>query len=207
MKSYPLSDEVLDTLGDKVLEAIEGAVAATRADLSRYRQTLPDFVVSHSSRGLANWIHDRLWHHLVTELHGQDRVRLLDSGPTREIFVDDRYRVRVKRHSRTGAVASYPTRAAVEFMEQPQLFTSDGYTENHLIVGYEWDEKRFEIGRTVLSMRDGIDNVVWLVALGDEHAGAGPALIPSVASPQRPVVDVRPQGGVTSAPEASGEHR
>ena len=207
MKSYPLSEEVLEALGDKVLEALEGAVAATRDDLSLYRQTLPDFVASHSSRGLANWIHDRLWHHLVTELYGQDRVRVLDSGSTREIFVDDKYRVRVKRHSRTGAVVSYPTRAAIEFMEQPQLFTSDGYPEHHLIVGYEWDQKRFEIGQTVLSMRDGIDNVVWLVALGDEHTEARLPAVPPVESPQRPVVDVRPQGGVTSAPEASGEHR
>ena len=207
MKSYLLSEEVLEALGDKVLEAVEGAVAATRDDLSLYRQTLPDFVASHSSRGLANWIHDRLWHHLVTELHGQDRVRILDSGPTREIFVDDKYRVRVKRHSRTGAVASYPTRAAIEFMEQPQLFTSDDYTENHLIIGYKWDQKRFEIGRTVLSMHDGIDNVVWFVSLGDEHTGIGQPLAPSAASPQRPVIDVRSQGGVTSAPEASGEHR
>lgn len=207
MKSYPLSEVVLETLGDKVLEAIVGAVSATRADLSLYRQRLPDIVASHSPRGLANWIHDRLWHHLVTELEEQDDVRILDRGPTREIYIDERYRVRVKRHSRKGAVASYPTRAALEFMEQSQLFGFDSSTEHHLIVGYEWDQGRFEIGRAVLSMRDGIDNLVWLVVLEDEHAQAVTPMARPVQSPSRPMIDVHPQGGVTSGPEASGEHR
>ena len=126
MKSYPLSEVVLETLGDKVLEAIVGAVSATRADLSLYRQRLPDIVASHSPRGLANWIHDRLWHHLVTELEEQDNVRILDRGPTREIYINERYRVRVKRHSRKGAVASYPTQSATNTEDQPKTPPLDG---------------------------------------------------------------------------------
>jgi len=60
MFSYPGADEVLDDLGDKVVEAFARSVARARADLAEYRRLKPSWVAQSSERGLANWIHDRL---------------------------------------------------------------------------------------------------------------------------------------------------
>ncbi len=206
MKSYPSEPDVLEELGDKVREAIVNAVDATRADLARYRQEFPDFVSQHSARGLANWIHDHLWHHVATNLGEQDHVKILDKGATRELVIHGRYRVRVKRHDQTGSVRTYPTQGALEFMAQPEQLTFDGLSMHHLIVGYEWDVRQFEIGSAVLSLRDG-KNVLWYRRLGDENIEYEPALFPRVLSPQRPVVEVVGSDDVISGEETSGGYR
>ncbi len=65
---------VLDELGDKVLEALAASVTGARRDFLRYQGTLPEFAAQASSRGSANWIHDRLWHH-VRALLDLERLR------------------------------------------------------------------------------------------------------------------------------------
>lgn len=212
MKSHPDSGAVLPDLGDKVLGAIVEAVSATRDDLERYNQEFPDFVADHSQRCLANWIHDRLWRQLVARLDGQPHVRIVDKEPTREIIVDGasygQYRIRVKRHrGRKGAVATYPTRAAISFMHQLQLDIFDDLPIHHLIVGYEWDHRLHVIVRPVLSLRDGIANVIWLEALDDAQAQAVEPLHQPVHAPSRPGFDKGTQTGVALSPEADGEHR
>ena len=212
MKSHPTSRVVLPDLGDKVLRASVEAVSATREDLERYTREFPDFVANHSQRCLANWIHDRLWHQLVARLDDQPHVRIVDKEPTREIIVDGtshgQYRIRVKRHrGRKGAVATYPTRAAISFMHQLQLGIFDDRPIYHLIVGYEWDHHSHVIARPVLSLRDGIANVIWLEALDDEQAEAVAPLHQPVHAPSRPGFGEGTQTGVALSPEADGEHR
>lgn len=131
MNSYRNSDEVCEGLGEKVLEALGSAIPRTRLDLERYRTSLPDIVATSSSRGLANWFHDRVWHHLVSDLQDLDNVVIVDKGPVREIVVDGTYRVRIKRHDRRGRVSTYPTQTALEFLSQPsEQLVLDGLAQN-----------------------------------------------------------------------------
>lgn len=65
----------------------------------------PRFVAEHSSRGLANWIHDRMWAHAMIELDEIEQVHLIEVGATREINVGLEFRIRLKRHARPGQSA------------------------------------------------------------------------------------------------------
>ena len=121
-----------------------------------------------SPRGLANWIHDRLWHWVVTHFEGIEDAVIVEKGATREVTVNGKFRIRLKRHSESGRVSTYPTQAALEFMEQPaEQLTLDGLEMMHLIVGYRWESDTHEIGPAVLSLRDGLDNPLWEVELSE----------------------------------------
>ncbi|MDE0170653.1 MAG: hypothetical protein OXS29_14290 [bacterium] len=191
MKSYPDSEKILEDLGDKVLEAFSEAMSAARADLAQYRQDSPEFVVDASPRGLANWIHDRLMKRLIDAVEGMDHVSVVESGPTRELFVSGStllYRIRAKRHDVVGNVRTYPTQGALEFLEQTFQPTLDGLFEVHLILGYRWEADSYEIGPTVLSLRDGIENIIWLIELdrpGSTGSGATDLRPPSLPDPPR----------------------
>ncbi len=99
-------------LGDKVVHGLSRAVTLGRNDLADYRAIRPGWVASSSERGLASWIHDRIWYHLVAQVDGIDEVTIVDQEPTREMYVGVTYRVRVKRHHTDGTVNSYPTPTA-----------------------------------------------------------------------------------------------
>lgn len=191
MKSYPDSEAVLEDLGDKVLEAFSEATSGSRADLARYRRNSPEFVVDASPRGLANWIHDRMMKRLIDAVEGMGHVSVVESGPTREIFVSGStllYRIRVKRHDIVGNVSTYPTQGALEFLEQTFQPTLDGLFEVHLILGYRWEADAYEIGPTVLSLRDGMKNIIWLIELdrpGSTGTGATDLRSPSLPGPPR----------------------
>lgn len=197
MISYPQSNVVLAALGDKVVDALTAAVARTREDLVTYRAGNPLWVAEASERGLAGWIHDRLWAALVELLHDNPDVHLLESGPTRDVIVSSRYRIRMKRHDISGNVASYPTQGAMEFFAQPSIPTLEGMDQVHLIAGYSWTKDLREIGAAVLSMRDGKNNVIWLVDL-DAHAGALAGtttggftpIAPAIDTPVAPVIEL-----------------
>ena len=216
MKSCPSSDVVLSGLGEEFCRAIVRAKSQTLKDYDDYKQRFPEFVADHTQRGLANWLHDRYWQHVVAETAAVAVVIVIDSEPTRELLVpvspDGYCRARVKRHhTPSGAVASYPTRAATAFMHQPQLDLL-GLADQpvyHLIIGYEWDRSTHPIGRATLSLRDGIDNVVWLKALDDEQAEpvAPVPLRPPVGSPPDPSLDMVGQADIASSPEAEDAHR
>lgn len=163
---------VLDELGDKVLEALAASVTGARRDFLRYQAALPDFAAQASSRGSANWIHDRLWHHVRALLDDVDDVLLIDLGVTREIVLGGRYRIRMKRHRPPAQVATYPTQTAMDFMSQaPQQLVLDGLEQVNLIAGYVWFGDSSEIGPAVLSMRDGQDNVLWVHELPETDLG------------------------------------
>ncbi len=196
MNSYPESQEVLSGLGEKVTHSLARAVKLASKDLRTYRDAYPTWVAQASERGLANWIHDRLWAHLTALLDGHPGVTLSDAEPTREIVVGLGYRLRVKRHREDGQVSSYATQTALEFFAQGVQDTFPGLEEVRLVAGYEWEADSREIGEAVLSLRDGHDNVVWLVALPDvsEAGGSVTPVRPTAPVPSLPSVDVPAPG-------------
>src|SRR5215204_157668 len=105
----PEPHDVCGDLGDKVIHGISWAVRQARYELEEYRRLHPGWVAQSTERGLANWIHDRLWAWIVVALDGLDGVTVIDHEPIRELYVGTRYRLRVKRHHLDGRVASYPT--------------------------------------------------------------------------------------------------
>ena len=200
MKSHPTSGEVLEALGDKVINALGATAFEARNDLDRYRSTFPEFVADASERGLANWIHDRLWHHLVGNFEDTVTVQFVEHGPIREILVDDAYRLRIKRHDAHGRVASYPTATANAFFEQLSLeLRLDGETEVRLIAGYLWVPETREIGPAVLSYRDGVDNLVWMVELPEPSHGAAALPIAGPTVPPQPQIALPDADGRSGA--------
>lgn len=185
----------LDDLGDKVLEAIAASVVNARADYRLYQTSHPDFVAQASSRGLANWIHDRLWHHLSALLSETDGIFLIERGATKEIVVGLRYRIRAKRHAPPAQVATYPTLSALAFLQQPpDDLVLAGLEEIHLIAGYVWLSERAEIGPPVLSLRDGQDNVQWIHEIPESGAAGAPASVttlPPLDEPEESAVRSR----------------
>lgn len=195
-------ESVLDGLGDKVVHALGKAVSLTRNDLRDYRQLRPDWVSGHSERGLANWISDRLWVHVQTELDSISDARTRELGATREVMVSGRYRFRFKRHDLEGSVSTYPTATAVEFLEQsPQL---PGLEQLNLIAGYEWDRDQRSIVRAVLSLRTDQEHIVWLATLpetGDDSARV--LTLPTSDGPAQPAIELNPD--LRSRDEAEGQ--
>lgn len=160
-----------------------------------------DWVAQSSVRGLSNWLHDRLWHHLATELDTVDGVHLVDLGPTREVIIGVRYRIRMKRHDLVGRVNTYPTQTALAFFEQERSEpTLDTLEEIRLIAGYEWDPDTREMGRAVLSLRDGQDNILWLVEIpSDGGEGTVDLIVPPVPGPTLPTITVPDEADETES--------
>lgn len=195
MDRYPTPDEVLAALGDKIVAGLGRAVAGARQDLAEYRAARPDFVADHSCRGLANWIHDRMWAHAVGALDGIPNLSCVDSGPSRDIYVGMEFHIRLKRHSPTGAIRNYPTATALAFITQePDLLTLLGIRTLNICVGYEWDDLLRSMGAAVISLRDGsFDEVIWMTNLPEESvAGDGivTPIVPTGDGPAAPVIDV-----------------
>ncbi len=182
-------EALLDQLGDKVTGAVATAVVQTRADLAQYRSEHPAWASSDSERGLANWINDRLWDHLVRLLDGSDMVAVREQGSTRELLIRDRIRIRVKRHDMNGAISTYPTQTALSFYEQSgQLVVFDGLPEVYLAAGYVWERESREIGSPVVSLRDGVDNLVWMHELPEPPVESVVSMPPASDAPAPTVV-------------------
>lgn len=200
--------KVLEGLGNKVTASLSLAVALTAQDLRKYREVFPSFVSQSSERGLANWIHDRLWVHLNSLLDGHPDVTLSEGEPTRELVVGMTYRLRVKRHREGAQVSSYPTQTALEFFAQGVQDMFPGFEEVRLIAGYQWEPDAREIGEAVLSLRDGKDNIIWHLVLPAPEtgiSGIGGSLVPiQPVGPQVPALPaiVLPE---TERREAAGE--
>lgn len=181
---------VLDELGEKVIEALVGAIDAAREDLRGYRETLPEIALQSSARGMANWIHDRIWYHACRLLDSVEDVACYERGPFREVIVKDRYRIRLKRHRLPAAVSTFLTQGALDFMEQPDgQRVLDGMEQLRLIFGYVWDEDSDEMGAAVLSMRHGIKNVLWVHEM--PNTGELATKLPGRESPPPSVVRSR----------------
>jgi hypothetical protein len=192
-RSYPAWADVEAALGDKVIEAVVTAVKAATADLADYRRFRPAWVAQASERGLAAWIHDRVWYHLVAALDDHPNVVITDKGVLREITVGPArslYRFRVKRHHVDGDVSTYPTQLALEFLAQVEGDMLEGFDELHLIAGYKWNREERAIEYPVISLRDGRQNLIWEHDLSDWDADStGPQELPSVPEPPAPVIE------------------
>lgn len=197
MFSYPSFDDVANDLPAKVLAALSDAAANTAQDLTEYRSTFPAWVAQSSERGLAGWIHDRLWTHLVELLADIPEVSIVDREPRREIFVGTRYRLRVKRHHADGAISTYLTESALQFLAQRHP-TFEGLEEIHLVAGYLWEPDLRTVGVPVLSLRDGKDKPQWMRELppGDATAALGTIdLTPTpTTAPTAPVIEINEPG-------------
>lgn len=191
MNSHPLQDAVLAELGDKVTVAVAESVAAATDDLTEYREARPAWVAQHSERGLANWIHDRVWVHLMERLDGEDEITVVDREPMRVFRVGTKYLLRVKRHGLGDRISTYPTQTALQFYVQgPQPLFPD-MEEVRLAAGYLWNAETRSIGEAVISMRDGLDNVVWSVVIDLGEPGSGTVAIrPMPSGPTPPIIDV-----------------
>lgn len=191
-RTYPRWDEVEPALGDKVIEAIAAAVKAAKDDLADYRSFRPAWVAQASERGLAAWIHDRLWFHLASALEQIPGVTITDKGVLREFSVGPEtsvYRFRVKRHHEDGDVSTYPTELALEFLAQTEGML-EVFDELHLIAGYRWISDERAMGEAVISLRDGRQNVIWERELPFQSGGSsGAQELPSVPQPPKPVID------------------
>lgn len=166
MKSYPDWEKVSGDLGDKVVIGVSTAVGNAKADLLKYRRTFPLWVAEATERGLASWIHDRLWFRLISELDEISDVSVIDREPTRQVGVGVHYMMRVKRHHKDGRVSTYPTQTALEFLVQPPQEALDGLEQRNLIAGYVWDREAREIGSALISLRDG-RKVIWEAHIND----------------------------------------
>ncbi|MFK0074618.1 hypothetical protein [Arthrobacter woluwensis] len=188
LMGYPSYEEVCADIGDKVVHAMRKCVADARTELAKYREAFPVWVAEHTERGLANWIHDRMWSSLRTQLEGIPGITLVDDGTTRELVCAGlKYRFRAKRHDEAGGVQSYPTQQALQFHLQPMQLT--GLEEYKLDFGYEWDPELRDIGRPVMSFRHGKQFFFHEVITGDELPGAV-ALGAGPQNPTRPGVTV-----------------
>jgi len=190
-RTYPTWSQVEPALGDKVLDAIVAAVADARADLADYRRIRPAWVAQASERGLAAWIHDRMWFHLVSALDQLPNVGITDKGVLREFTIgpaSNVIRFRLKRHHEDGDVSTYPTQLALEFLAQADDML-ECFEELHLIAGYKWDPDERAMGAPVISLRDGRSTVIWEHDLSGRGSSAGGQGLPSVPKPSAPVVD------------------
>ncbi len=186
-------DRAFESLGDKVLAAWASAVTKTATDLAEYRSALPSQAAAHSPRGLANLINDWLWHHLKTETDDLEEVTLYESGPSRELIVHDRFRIRVKRHHGSGAIASYPTIEALRFYGQHhptgQFVLFDDLPEmTNLVFGYIWNPELGEIGAATVSHPTSRNDALWIREIRPE--APSDVIVPS--RPDAPLPTVRP---------------
>ncbi|PPK68121.1 hypothetical protein V5P93_000023 [Actinokineospora auranticolor] len=190
MFSYPSAEAVLDDLGDKVVGGLVDATKATKVDLTLYRETFPSWVADHGERGLANWLHDRLWSHLRRGFVDIDSVTMADEGVLREIVVGMKYRARVKRHSAHDRIRSFPTTAALAFWAQSD--TLAGMEEVRLGFGYRWDPELREIGSALISLRDGLGaDAIWAVEVnGGAGEAGGTAIAWTPVDPSLPQIDL-----------------
>lgn len=135
--------------------------------------------------------------HLIAFADSIPGMDVHESGPTREVITGLNFRIRFKRHHEDGDVSSYPTEAFLDFVVQPAM-QLPGMEETRLIAGYEWNKDLRDIGKPLISLRDGKENVIWKVDLpmADDDYGEGetgptaPVVTPEAPGPTAPTVDI-----------------
>lgn len=130
----------------------------------------------------------------MQRLDGEAEITVVDREPMRVFRVGTKYLMRVKRHGLGDKVSSYPTQTALQFyMQGPQPLFPE-MAEVRLAAGYIWDVESRSVGDAVISMRDGLDNVVWSVVIDVDPGTGAVAIRPMPGGPTPPVIDV--SGGV-----------
>lgn len=208
-------EQVFAELGDKTVQGLSSVVLGAAADLAEYRRTLPSAVSRASNRGLANWIHDAMRARARAEFDEIAEVSFAEHEPHFDAYVASAertlFRIRFKRHSPTGRIASYRTQGALDFATQPDdLLSLVGMKTVHLCVGYEWDAGTRSMGDPVMTLRDGsFEDVVWMIDLpAAPAAGLGTVLtpvtpiVPTIEGPALPAIEIAGDGRASN-PEGS----
>jgi hypothetical protein len=196
---YPTDGEVMAELGDKFLMALVGSVRGARSDIDAMREWRPGWFPTMHSRCLSNLIHDRIWARLIAAIESDPNTEVIEKGATREIAVGPHLRLRVKRHHFSDMISTYPTPTAIEFYQQGAQHSFPGLEEVRIAVGYRWERDTRAIGAPLLSLRDGMDNVIWAVELDEPAEGVKVTWTP--IEPTLPTLDF----GDLDEPGASGE--
>jgi hypothetical protein len=206
MISDSYGDEIVDELGEKVLYGIASAVQATKRDLREYREAHPAWAAQQTERGLANWLHDWLWAHLLEELSALPGVVFAERGPTREFRVGMRYLFRAKRHSAGDRISSFPTPTSLAFWSQRTGSLFPDAEEVRLAVGYRWDRDLRQIEDAVISLRDSTNDPVWAVTVGFVDDAGTIELRPLQAdAPELPIITLAEEDDTGGEGRASSE--
>lgn len=191
INSYPEPDDVMADLGDQFLTAFATSIAEAREDIDAMRAVFPHWFPPMHSRCLSNLIHDRIWARLLARLDGDPSVVMVDNGPRREIFINSRYQLRIKRHHAGDRISNYPTQGALNFWEQdggqPPF---DGMELIKLGIGYRWNQELRQIEMPILSFRDGKENVIWAVEIEEPAEGATTVDRNPVPGPDTPIIGI-----------------
>jgi hypothetical protein len=179
---------VMAELGDKFVMGVMSSTAGARNDLSELRSMKPLWVARMAERTLANFVHDRMWAYLVDAVGDAPAVFVRDEEPHRELTLG-RYRVRCKRHDERNRIATYLTPEARAFWGEAQL-QIPGLQEIKLAVGYRWLREERDIGTPLISYREGWDNLVWAVELGEAADNATPFTWTPITDPSLPQIDL-----------------
>lgn len=190
MNSYPQWEQVEADLGDKIVAAVSKAVTQAREDLQSYRRSFPLWVAQATERGLASWIHDRMWAHLAEILDAHPDVVMVDHEPQRELSVRTQYVMRLKRHHEDGSIRTYPTPAALDFLIQLPQPSFEGMEKWNLIAGYVWKKETREVGSPTISLRSD-RTVIWKVDLDAGTITEHGVSRPIKSDPTPPAVEMR----------------
>ena len=115
-------------------------------------------------------------------------IETIDREPVREMWISQNYQVRIKRHHPEDKISTYPTAAALEFWAQGSQPPS---LEAIMVgAGCRWIAQERRVGPAVISCRDGKDNPLWAVELGEPDEGADTIGWRPITRPDLPVVDL-----------------
>jgi len=191
MSQYPNQQRVIDDLGDKFLVAFVKSIDIARGDLSEFEDFKPEWFVNFSKRFVANFIHERVWDSMVSQVHDHTEVTIVDKEPTRQIHFGGNYVVRFKRHADNLKIESFPTSGALAFWTNrattPPLPGLELWT---LAMGYIWQHDLREIGDAILSFRDGKDKPIWSVTLKSHGGESASDITWEPIDPQLPQLDL-----------------
>lgn len=188
MSPYPDPQQVVGDLGDKFLLAFVNAIDTARTDLGDLQQFRPQWFVNFSKRFIANFIHERMWDGMTSQVATHAGITIIDQEPTRQIHFGTNYVVRFKRHTGTLKIENFPTSGALAFWTNRAALP--GLELLTLAMGYIWDPELGEIGDAILSFRDGKDNPVWSVTLSSHGGQSATDLTWAPIDPQLPQLDL-----------------
>ncbi|WP_460498228.1 hypothetical protein [Glycomyces tarimensis] len=205
MISHLSYEQVIEGLGDKAILGLLKAVEDTRHDYHEYRTGHSLWVVGHGEVGLALWLHDRLWDNCRKAFDDVEGVSLDDRENGRQIWVGSKYVLRAKRHHRDGSISATERTGTESFWTQNSSALPE-LREVRLAFGYVWRPKTREVGDTVISMRDGIDNPLWysrLEAEGENQFSGEVMQFPTgtTTEPIAPVIEFEAGGEQVSGQE------
>jgi hypothetical protein len=188
MSQYPDPQQVIDDLGDKFLAAFVKAVDTARDDLADFQALRPQWFVNFSKRFIANFIHERMWDSMVSQVATHGGVTVVDQEPTRQIHFGTNYVLRFKRHTGKLKIETFSTTGALAFWTNSA--TLPGFELLTLAMGYIWEPELGEIGDTILSFRDGKDKPVWSVTLTREAGESATDITWAPTDPELPQLDL-----------------